>query len=124
MPTLDGIQPLAYVKGMRTDATGDAAVLAIPLAATGWVPLRVIVYNSAGNQTSARIGIFTGPGATGTTLRASFALASLTDPTGVAAIAGAMTVLAQPTICYINVDTASGVAGTAVDVAIFGHALP
>lgn len=122
MPTIDAMPPLAYVKGIRTDATGDH-VLQVPLSSIGWGLDQTIAYNSPGDQGAAQVGVYTGPGGTGQIMRAPFTLASLTGPAHVRSLPGNTFALNTP-ICYVRVTVASGVPGSTVDVAIYGYALP
>lgn len=124
MSNQDAIAPLVIFKGVRTDVLGDTA-LPVPLASAGWMPTLIHYYNSNANQSTARVGIFTGASATGTTVRPSFSLSSMVDRTVVRSLAAAsITTLVVPNMVYINCDTVSGVPGSTIDVAIYGYALP
>lgn len=128
MPNQDAIAPLVVFKGVRTDTIGDT-VLPVPLASLGWAPVSIAYYGANGSQGLARIGLFTGANATGTTVRLALGLdaAGITGPESVlvlAASAGARALVNPTTFLYVNCGVASGVSGSTVDIAIYGHALP
>ncbi len=124
MALKDGISLLGYAKGVKTDtAATDAAI--IDLAASPAHVLGVIAYGANGNNATATLGVFTAAAGGGTAVVADAALTTHTT----ALINSARTV-AAPAIpvtapkLYVRVGTASGVAGSTIDVAVYGLTLP
>lgn len=86
------------------------------------------VYNAqGGSSATATLSVRGGAGGTGTSIVADAALTTHTGPTVVSArtvAATGMTPVVTDDILYLRVGTASGVAGTTVDVAVIGYELP
>lgn len=134
MPLKDSYQCLV-AKGVKTDTgSTDAAVIAVPFGGRGYAVRRVTVYNSRDgvtgatvNGATASISVRGGAGGTGTSFVADAALTGLTGSTIALDRTIAATALSPvPTDqnLYVRVGTASGVAGSVVDVAVEYSALP
>lgn len=122
MALIDGLALLGFAKGVKTDAAAtDAAVIDIPHDRCH--VLGVVAYNASGNNALATLGVFTAASGGGTGVVADAALTTHTT----AAVNSARTV-ADPAVnadkLYVRVGTASGVAGSTIDVAVYGIALP
>ena len=130
MSFVDAIPVLGFAKAVPTaTATTDAAEIDIPVAlASGFIIDSVHVYNAqGGSSASATLGVFTGAGGTGVTIVADAALTGVTGPTVVSArtvAATAVTPIVRADRVFVRIGTASGVAGTTVDVVIHGRKLP
>lgn len=129
MPLQDAISVLGFAKGVRTDAaTTDAAIIEIPQVGAGYVVTSVLVYNATGGSSAtATLGVFGAAAGASPTIVADAALTTHTGATIVSSRTVAATA-ATPVVTadrlYVRIGTASGVAGTAVDIAIAGYALP
>lgn len=135
MASKDGY-PLLYAIGVATDAaTTDAATIAVPVPGNSSIAVRrVTVYNSrilateaTANNATATFGVFTGAGGTGVTIVADAAMAALTGNTVVNAATVAATATTPKVTAanlYIRIGTASGVAGSGIDVMIEYSVLP
>lgn len=112
---------LSVARAVNVNAVGDTA-LPILTSAT-WSVSNVIVTNASVSLTAAAAGVFTAPGAGGTAIVASAALAGLTGPTVVSqrTVATTAAFTATPAM-YLNVSVAQGAAAT-VDVFIYGYDL-
>lgn len=126
MALKDGINFLGTVYGVKTDtASTDAASIDIP--AGKYIITDVVVYNAqGGSSASATLSVRGGAGGTGTIVVADAALTGHTGPTVVSKrtlAATATTPVITDDSQYIRIGTASGVAGTTVDVRIFGYSL-
>lgn len=131
MSQIDALPILGFAKGVRTDvAASDAAVIEIPVspAAPGFIVDSVHVYNAqGGSSATATLGVFGGAGGTGATIVADAALTGHTGPTVVSArtvAATATTPAVRTETLFVRIGTASGVAGSTVDVVIHGRKLP
>lgn len=128
MPIIDAINVLGFAKGVRTDtAATDAATIDIPVLGSGYVVTAVLVYNASGNNATATLGVFGAAGGAAPTIVADAALTTHTASTEVSSrtvAATATTPAVTADDLYIRVGTASGVAGSTVDVVIYGYALP
>jgi hypothetical protein len=106
--------------------TGDIAVLPI-LNSNSWAPATVAFVNGLVNGVSATIaaanlGLFTGPGATGNTIRTAGVLTGQTASTVFTAAASPAAAVAQ-TAQQIYVNATVGVAGGVVDIFVYGYDL-
>ena len=127
MPLLDSINALGFAKGVPTDvATTDADIIDIPVRGAGYVVTAVLVYNAVGNNGSATLGVFGGAAGATPTIVADAALTTHTS----AAVVSSRTIAATATTPAVTADTlkirvgtASGVAGSKVDVVVYGYAL-
>lgn len=134
MPIRDSYQAL-IVKGVPTDvATSDAAICSVPFGGKGYAVRRVTVYNSRDGVTGATVNGATaslsvrgGAGGTGTSFVADAALTGLTGSTIAldrTIAATALSPVPADNNLYIRVGTASGVAGSVVDLCIEYSSLP
>jgi hypothetical protein len=122
----NGLRLLAAFRGVSLNGTGDAATVAIINAGT-WAAATVIVTNglvsgASATVAAASVGIFTGAGSTGTTVRTAGVLTGQTASTVVtvaAAASAAVTSTAQS--LYLNVGTA--LANATVDIFVMGYDL-
>ena len=117
----NAIRLIGFAKGVSVNATGDTQMTAI--APGNFVPTTVVTCNSSGTTADihlASLGIYTGPGAAGTTVHATAVLTGQTTATfayvRAASVANAMI---SATSLYVNVSTA--VAGGATDVYLYGY---
>lgn len=134
MPQQDLGAVLVY-KGVRTDtATTDAGLLTIPFTGKGYAVRRVTVYNSrlittdaTANNATTTFGVFTAAAGAGQGIVATAALTNITSNTVVedrTVAAVGVTPLVTAAILYLRVTTASGVANSAIDVAVEVSTLP
>lgn len=127
--TTNALRCIAESRATPLSALGD---IAIPVNNSSlFVPATVVVSNGLVNGASATVaaaslGIFTGAGSTGTTIRTAGVLTGQTSTT-VATVAASATVAtaipittATPNI-FINIGTA--VAGGTVDIFVYGYDL-
>lgn len=129
MPMIDGYPILGIAKAVKTDAAStDAAIINIPVVGSGYVIKEVVVYNAqGGSSATATLSVRGSAGGTGTSIVADAALTGVTGPTIVSArtvAATAVTPAVKDDNQYIRVGTASGVAGSTVDVVVYGYVLP
>ena len=109
---------LGVVTGVNMNATGDTTMLI--QNSTNWSVQEVIVTNASVSLTTAKLGVYTQPGATGTTILANTtALTGNTGSTVVNSLSSPTTTLQTTPYLYLNVGTAQGAAATA-DVYIYG----
>jgi hypothetical protein len=121
----NALRLLAVARAVSLATTGDAAVVPI-INSAAWSPATVVTANGlvSGVPTTvaaAGIGIFTGAGSTGTTVRTQGVLTAQTANASIAAGALAATAALQLTAqtLYINVGTA--LANATVDVFVYGY---
>ena len=84
-------------------------------------------YNASGNNGSATLSVRGGAGGTGTSIVSDAALTTHTASNVVSArtvAATGVTPVVTDDVLYVRVGTASGVAGSTIDVAIVGFELP
>lgn len=135
MPMKDGY-PHLYAIGVPTaTAATDAATVTLPIPGNCSVAVRrVTVYNSrilateaTADNSTGTIGVFTAASGGGVTIVANAAMTTLVDNTIVSdrtVAATALTPKVTASTLYIRVGTASGVAGSGVDVCIEYSVLP
>lgn len=106
-------------KNIDLNATGDTTLtLTLPTGAIGYRVQTIWCYAPTGSAFStARFGIYTGPGATGTTIMSSAAPAPSASGVNAAGAIGTQTVASLTTVytattLYINVGTPQGSAAT------------
>lgn len=120
----NALRLLGVARGVSLAATGDAAVMPV-INAGAWSPATVVVANGqvSGVQASvasASIGIFTGPGSTGSTVRTQAALTTNSAAGSSIATAAAVVNLAYTAQnMYVNVGTA--LANATADVFVYGY---
>ena len=130
MSLIDSLPILGFAKGVPTaTASTDAAEIAVPVPpGQGFIVDSVVVYNASGDNTLTTLGVFTAAGGTGATIVSNAALgATHATATGVTArtvAAPATTPIVRAESLFVRVGTASGVAGSTVDVVIYGRKLP
>ena len=111
---------------MKTDtATTDAATINIPCK--NYIITAVYAYNASGNNGSATLSVRGGAGGTGTSVVADAALTTHTAANVVSArtvAATGLTPVVTDDVLYVRIGTASGVAGSTIDIAIVGFELP
>jgi len=126
MAITDARPVLGFAKGVKTDtAATDAAVIDIP--SRQYQVTGVTAYNASGNNSAATLSVRGGAGGTGTTIVADAALTTHTAANVASArtvAATALTPIVTDDKLYVRVGTASGVAGSTVDVVIYGEVLP
>jgi hypothetical protein len=143
LPRVANLQPdafrsarLAFVQNAVVSSTGDVLVggqspLFIAASLFAITAGGILVWNPqvngvAGDVSSVQLGIFTGPGATGTTIVANQSLTT-TQVVGTTAVQGLTlttaitTTYAGPVGWYINVGTA--LAGATINLSVFGQVL-
>lgn len=126
MALQDAFAHLGFKKTIATaTASTDAAEIDIPVQS--FRVTHVTFYNASGNNALATVGVFTGAGGTGATIVANAALTTHTASTVVTEATVAATALTPRVTAdklYIRVGTASGVAGSTIDVIVHGYAIP
>jgi hypothetical protein len=119
---------LAVARGVPLSNTGDAAVMQI-IDAASWTPSIYITANGqvAGvpaSIASASIGIFTGPAASGSTMRTQATLSTNSaagSSIATAALAASAALAFTSQLLYVNVGTA--LANATVDLFFYGYDL-
>lgn len=119
----NALRLLAVTRGVSLAVTGDAAVMPIVNAAA-WSAATVVFANGlvAGVATTvatASVGIFTGAGSTGTTVRTQGVLTGQIALASIAAAAASAAVQSTAQSLYVNVGTA--LANATVDVFVYGY---
>ena len=111
---------IASYQGVNLNATGDTV---LPTLCTGSYSVsNIILTNASTSLTTASIGVFTGPSASGTTIRANATSTANTGATVVAQLATVVTTAVTSPNLYLNVATAQGAAATA-DIFVYGYEL-
>jgi len=118
---------LASFRAANLAATGD--IVAPIINSSLWVAATVIVANGlvggvSGTVAAASVGIFTGAGSTGTTIRTAGLLTgqtSTTVATVAAAAAASLAIASTSQYVYLNVGTA--LANATVDIFFYGYDL-
>ena len=130
MSLIDAQPILGFAKGVSTNVTNtDVAEIDIPVAlGSGFIVDSVHVYNAVGDNTLTTLGVFTAAGGAGVTIVANAALgathAAATGVTARTVAATATTPIVRADRLFVRVGTASGVAGSAVDIVVHGRKLP
>jgi hypothetical protein len=130
MSLIDAQPILGFAKAVPTSgASTDAAVIDLPISpVAGFIVDSVVAYNASGDNTLTTIGVFTGAGGTGVTIVANAALgathAAATGVTQRTVAATAVTPQVRAESLFVRVGTASGVAGSTVDIVVYGRKLP
>jgi len=116
----NALRLIAFAKNVSVAAAGDTQMNVV--TPSNFVATQVVTCNSAGttaNIAAATLGIFTAPGAAGTTVHATAALTGQTTATfafvRAASVANAMI---QASSLFVNVGTT--VAGGQTDVYLYG----
>lgn len=120
----NGLRLLGVARGVNLSQTGDAAVMPV-INAAAWCPVTVVVANGQvsgvqGSVATASIGIFTGAGSTGSTVRTQAALTTNSAAGSSIATAAAVVNLAYTAqSMFVNVGTA--LANATADVFVYGY---
>lgn len=117
---------LGSARGVALSGLGDTALIQI-VNASSWVPALMVTANAlingvSGNIAAASIGLFTGPGGTGTAIKSAAVLGSNTSQTAVGNVATTVVAVSQ-TVQAMFVNVAVVVAGATVDIFIYGYDL-
>lgn len=119
----NGLRLLAVARGVSLAQTGDAAVCPI-INSAAWAAATVVFANGlvSGVPTTvaaAGVGIFTGAGSTGTTVRTQGVLTGQIANASIAAAAASAAVQSTAQSLFVNVGTA--LANATVDVFVYGY---
>lgn len=128
LPSIDfnDNRAVAIFRAVPLSGTGDIALAPI-INSLSWCPSQIVICNAlvngvSGSVAAASIGVFTGPGSTGTTIRTAGVLTGQTTQPVVTVAATATTAVAQTAqTMYINNTVA--VAGGTVDIFVLGFDL-
>jgi hypothetical protein len=111
---------IASAQAVNLNAVADTIA---PILVAGNVSVQsIIVANASTSLTTAQLAVYTGAGATGTTVKSAYALSSNNSTTAVVVTAATSTASVTSTPLYIRCTTAQGAAATA-DVFIYGYDL-
>lgn len=121
-------------RAIPTDVATTDFAATLPFTGKGYTVRRVTVYNSrilatgaTANGATATLGVFGSAAGAGTSVVANAALTGLTDNTIVldrtVAATGISPIVDDP-VLYIRTGTASGVAGSGIDVVVVVEPLP
>jgi hypothetical protein len=120
LATNQALRLIASAQGVNLNAVGDTLA---PIFAAGDVSVQsIIVTNASISLTTAQLAVYTGPGATGTTVKSAYALSGNTSSATVVVTAATSTDAITSGNLYIRNTTAQGAAATA-DVFIYGYDL-
>lgn len=106
-------------------ASTDAATINIPCK--NYIITGVYCYNASGSNASATLSVRGSAGGSGTSIVADAALTTHTASNVVSSrtvAATGLTPVVTDDVLYVRVGTASGVAGSTIDIAIVGFELP
>ena len=112
---------LASAKGVNVNAVADTVASIINNSGSYSVQ-SIIVANASINLDTAQLAIYSGPGATGTTVKSAYALSGNSSSAKVVVTAATSTDLLSGGNIYIRCTTAQGAAATC-DVFIYGYDL-
>jgi hypothetical protein len=121
--TNDGFRFLGSVSAVNLNTAAPADIGTITIRSTSYIPLYVLVSGASADSSTAQVGVYTGAGATGTTVVTPAALTGL-DAAGkykLLTIAALDTPLTAASL-YVRLTVAQGGAATA-NVAIYGISL-
>lgn len=111
---------IASAQSVNMNAVADTIA---PILVAGSVSVQsIIVANASTSLTTAQIAVYTGAGATGTTVKSAYAVSGNTSAAKVVVTAATSTDAVTSTPLYIRCTTAQGAAATA-DVFIYGYDL-
>jgi hypothetical protein len=120
LATNQALRLIASAQTVNLNAVGDTLA---PIFAAGDVSVQsIIVTNASISLTTAQLAVYTGPGATGTTVKSAYALSGNTSSATVVVTAATSTDAITSGNLYIRNTTAQGAAATA-DVFIYGYDL-
>jgi len=120
LATNQALRLIASAQGVNLNLVADTVA---PILVAGNVSVQsIIVANASTSLTSAYLAVYTGPGATGTTVKSTYALSGNDSTTKVVVTAATSTNSITGTPLYIRNTTVQGAAATA-DVFIYGYDL-
>ena len=121
LATNQALRLLASAQGVNLNSVGDT--VANLVNDSGNVSVQsIIVANASVDLTTAQLAVYTGPGATGTTIKSAYALTGNSSSAKVVVTAATSTDAIDVNQLYIRCTTAQGAAATA-DVFIYGYDL-
>jgi hypothetical protein len=120
LATNQALRLIASAQGVNLNAVADTIA---PILVAGNVSVQsIIVANASTSLTTAYLAVYTGPGATGTAVKSSYALSGNNSTTAVVVTAATSTDSITGTPLYIRNTVVQGAAATA-DVFIYGYDL-
>ena len=120
LATNQALRLIASAQGVNMNLVADTVA---PILVAGNVSVQsIIVANASTSLTTAQLAVYTGPGATGTTVKSAYALSGNSSTTAVVVTAATSTNSITSTPLYIRNTTVQGAAATA-DVFIYGYDL-
>jgi len=120
LATNQALRLIASAQGVNLNSVGDTIA---PILVAGNVSVQsIIVANASTSLTNAYLAVYTGPGATGTAVKSTYALSGNSSTTKVVVTAATSTDSITTTPLYIRNTTVQGSAATA-DVFIYGYDL-
>jgi len=120
LATNQALRLIASAQGVNLNAVADTIA---PILVAGNVSVQsIIVANASVSLSSAQLAVYTGAGATGTTVKSAYALSGNTSSAKVVVTAATSTDVVTSTPLYIRCTTVQGAAATA-DVFIYGYDL-
>ena len=120
LATNQALRLIASAQGVNMNLVADTVA---PILVAGNVSVQsIIVANASTSLTTAQLAVYTGPGATGTTVKSAYALSGNNSTTAVVVTAATSTNSITGTPLYIRNTTVQGAAATA-DVFIYGYDL-
>lgn len=120
LATNQALRLIASAQGVNLNAVADTIA---PILVSGSVSVQsIIVANASVSLSSAQLAVYTGAGATGTTVKSAYALSGNTSAAKVVVTAATSTDSISGTPLYIRCTTVQGAAATA-DVFIYGYDL-
>lgn len=120
LATNQALRLIASAQGVNLNSVADTVA---PILVNGRVSVQsIIVTNASVSLDTAYLAVYTGPGATGTAIKSTYALSGNTTAAKVVVTAATSTDAVTGTPLYIRNTTAQGAAATA-DVFIYGYDL-
>ena len=120
LATNQALRLIASAQGVNLNLVADTVA---PIFAAGDVSVQsIIVTNASISLTTAQLAVYTGAGATGTTVKSAYALSGNTSSATVVVTAATSTDAITSGNLYIRNTTVQGAAATA-DVFIYGYDL-
>lgn len=121
LATNQALRLIASAQGVNLNAVADT--VANIVNASGSVSVAsIIVANASVDLTTAQLAVYTGPAASGTTIKSAYALTGNSSSAKVVVTAATSTDLVTGGKLYLRCTTAQGAAATA-DVFIYGYDL-
>lgn len=121
LATNQALRLLASAKAVNVNSVGDT-VAAIINNSGSYSVQSIIVTNASISLTTAQLAVYSGPGATGTTVKSAYALSGNTSSTTVVITAATSTDLLSGNNLYLRCTTAQGAAATC-DIYVYGYDL-